>query len=435
MVHLRDTKLYDILGISSDASVQDIKKAYRVKALKYHPDKNGHSEDAKHKFQEICEAYEILHDDSKREMYERYGTTDQSQWPAMQEKTRYREPTGMSAGDLFAQFFGGGSTTVPSFFGDDMDLLGRRSRTARPKGPVRGPDIKHLLRCTLEEIYRGKETKLALKRTRLCQTCDGKGGLQWTACENCDGRGMKTQTQRHGPIMQSWSSTCGACSGEGTFLKSKDVCNECQGQGFIGERKIFDVRIEKGMESGQELILPGEADEVVSTKYGSEKVVPGDVIITMEQIPHPSFRRRADYGLILDKCLVGLKTSLCGGSVWLDSHPSGKTIKIDVLPGEILQPGAVKCIANLGMPTKDGGFGHLYIKFEVLFPSKLNTTTLSAIGPALDKDENVRETEQSSQSSKHESQPIEEHVISGFVPNLKRSCSTGGGDFQKRQKG
>ncbi|SCU86505.1 LAME_0D06436g1_1 [Lachancea meyersii CBS 8951] len=431
-----DGSLYEVLGVSNEASKSEIKKAYRAKALQLHPDKNGHSEAAKLGFQKVSEAYRVLQDDNKRAMYDRFGTSDESQWPAMQAAESPRGSTGMSAGDLFAQFFGGGTTTAASsFFNSNMDFFGRHSRAPRSKSLSHGPDIKHSLKCTLEELYQGKNTKLALNRTRLCRSCEGKGALKMTTCKMCNGCGMQTQTRRQGPVTQSWSSTCSGCGGQGTLCKPEDTCTACQGQGYIGERKIFDITIEKGMESGQELILPGEADEVINTNYGSERVIPGDVIIVVEQSFHSRYKRHRDSSLILEKFPVGLKTSLCGGPVWIDSHPSGKKIKINVIPGEVLKPGALKSVENLGMPNKRGGFGNLYIEFEVIFPKTMDAKTLKAIEPILDRDENVQEVEKQCQKPPSDTGSVEEHVLSDFVPNLdKRRSGEEDGNSRKRNR-
>ena len=410
--------LYDTLGVAANASRQEIKKAYRLKALKHHPDKNGHSEQSKLKFQQICKAYEILGDDKKREMYDRFGTADETQWHT--EATNYEEPSGMSAGDLFSQFFGGGSTTG-GFFSEGMDFFGSsrgfRAQGSRRSAPQRGPDIKHYLKCTLEEMYNGKRAKLALKRTRLCQTCQGEGSKKATSCYACRGKGMQTQTKRQGPIMQTWSSTCGTCGGSGTIVKPSDICNGCHGQGWVRERKIFEIEVQKGMENGQTVVVPAEADEVVISKYGSERVIPGDVIIILEQLPHRSLKRGHDSSLLLSECQVDLKTSLCGGTVWVDSHPSGKVLKIDVIPGELLKPGAIKCVQSMGMPKSKGGYGDLFIKFKVIFPDNLKPDTIQTMQAALDKEPSMQ-TSATTQPEIDEGIPVEEHVFTNFVPEF-----------------
>ncbi|CEP62119.1 Apj1p LALA0_S04e08262g [Lachancea lanzarotensis] len=434
-----NSSLYEVLGVSREASKQEIKKAYRVKALRFHPDKNGHSEEAKFNFQKVSDAYNVLQDDHKRTMYDRTGTADESQWSAMKPAeytSTSRTGRGMSAGDLFAQFFGGGATTNvsgSSFFGNDMDFFGfnssrrksgRQPRQSRPKTTACGPDIRHRLKCSLDELYHGKTTKLALNRTRLCRDCNGEGSAKITTCKLCGGRGMRSQTRRQGHMTQSWSSTCNGCGGQGTFCAPEDTCITCQGKGCICERKIFDMQIEKGMEHGQEIILPGEADEVINTSYGTERVVPGDVIVTMEQLPNSKFKRDKDASFILEKCPVALKTSLCGGPVWISSHPSGKIIKVDVLPGEILKPGDFKCVENLGMPDGKGGFGNLYIGFEVVYPTTMNVATINGLAHLLEQDGYIQESEKNLEIPFADADIVEEHVLSDFVSRFEKRRSS-----------
>ncbi|SCW02026.1 LAFE_0E12508g1_1 [Lachancea fermentati] len=415
MVPVKNTKLYEVLGVSTDASRQEIKKAYRLQALKCHPDKNGHSEESKRKFQQVCEAYEILSDENKREMYDKFGTADESELQEQMSPQMYTT-SGMSAGDLFAQFFGGGSTTSGFF-----------ERKRHTPEMARGPDIKHNLKCTLQELYYGKHAKLALNRTRLCRKCDGSGGKRSRTCTACGGRGMRTETTRRGPMVQTWSSTCQDCNGSGTYVRRKDLCAECAGQGCRTERKIFDVEVQPGMRPGQEIVLPSEADEVVNAEFGPERVIPGDVTIILQQLPHEKLRVLGDADLLLSNCSVDLRTSLCGGSVWIDSHPSGRVLKVDVAPGRVLAPGTVKCVENMGMPKPGGGFGNLYVRFNVEFPEKLDEATATAISAALDSDSNVQPT---SSQALPEGVPIEDHVMSDLQPDLSQ-----GGSPHKRRRG
>lgn len=438
MSSVKNTELYDTLNISVDATPQEIKKAYRLAALKFHPDKNNHSEDSKRKFQEICKAYEILGDAKKKLLYDRYGTVDESVIQEQQQEGVYYGSSGMSAGDLFSQFFGGGSTTsASSFFNDDtMFFTGKKNSQRRVS---RGPDIKHNLRCSLEELYHGKKSKLRLDRTRLCKTCKGNGGTSSSACRACNGQGFYTQTRRHGPMVQTWSTTCQDCGGSGTFVRRKNVCAECKGQGCIKERKIFEIEVQPGMHHGQEIVLPEEADEIVYTTYGKEQVNPGDVIIIVQQVKHPLFQIHNDTDLVMNDCHVDLKTSLCGGEVLIENHPCGSALKIDVLPGEILKPGCVKCVESMGMPhPQSQGFGNLYIRFQVDFPDKLQLETINKVSELLGKDENCLSLQKKVELP--EGTPVEEHVLSNFVPEFdheksrKRSYSASNAANKNRKK-
>lgn len=432
---IKDTKFYDILEVSADATDQEIKKAYRKKALRHHPDKNNHSPESIKLFQELSHAYEILSDESKRELYDQYGTVDETEINEMMSKQRGAASNAAfahTAGDLFAQFFGGrpgsasgagangsgGNSFFQSFSPDfsSYDMDGSQEMAS-------GPGIHHNLKCTLYDLYHGKRAKLALNRTRLCEKCQGYGGKKTSQCKGCQGTGMYTTTKRMGPMVQTWQTTCKDCGGSGKFIRSKDACEECSGNGFVKERKIFDVEIQPGMTDGKEIVLPGEADEVINTEYGKERVHPGDVIITIELTRRDEHNMKYKYmvhghDLILDNFEVDLKTSLCGGTIVIEDHPSGNPFKIDVLAGELLKPGCIKCVENKGMPVDQyGKFGNLYIRFQVKFPEQLRNETIEKLSQALVEDENV--IKQPPKDDKNggidPSQVMEEQVLSSFT--------------------
>ncbi|QLQ78927.1 hypothetical protein HG537_0B02740 [Torulaspora globosa] len=417
---VKDRRLYDILKVAPDASNGEIRKAYRLLALKYHPDKNNHSEESKSKFLEICEAYETLSDERKRALYDEHGTTDEA---AIYEMKQQRNPMsffggspmGMSAGDLFAQFFDSSRHS----FGN--------KRSGGSLG--RGPDIRHDLKCSLCELYEGKTTKLGLNRRRLCQKCQGRGSLRQRTCKSCRGQGQRSQTRKMGPMVQTWTQTCPDCAGTGSYTKNSDICNECEGDGCIKERKIFDVTVKPGMCHGQKIILPGEADEVIKTSFGNETVIPGDVVITINQLRDPKFQRINKHGcdLVLRNFKIPLVTSLCGGDIYIEGHPSGKLLKVTILPGELIKPNHFKSIENMGMPkydekTNPAGHGNLYIQFQVLFPETLAPQTIEKLKQTFLTDQNVTQqiTTQENEicSRMDDCVETEEHVLSSFVPNF-----------------
>ncbi|ODV94208.1 hypothetical protein PACTADRAFT_86425 [Pachysolen tannophilus NRRL Y-2460] len=337
---VKETKLYDILGVSADASDSDLKKAYRKGALRNHPDKNP-SPEAAEKFKEISAAYEILSDPQKREVYDQYG------------EEGLTGGAGMGAGgmggmeDLFSQFFGGGMGGGAS----------------RPRGPVRGKDIKHTISCTLEELYKGRTAKLALNKTVLCKSCDGRGGKEGSVkkCTSCNGQGMKFITRQMGPMIQRFQTTCDVCNGEGHTIDPKDRCKSCQGKMTTSERKILEVHIDPGMKSGQTVVFSGEGDQ-------QPNVIPGDVVFVVDEKPHPSFTRKEDD--LYYEAKIDLLTALAGGSFAI-KHISGEYLKIDIIPGEVISPDMIKVVENKGMPIrKMGSYGNLFVKFEIEFPPK-----------------------------------------------------------------
>ncbi|KAG5439878.1 hypothetical protein PCANB_000160 [Pneumocystis canis] len=323
--------------VSPHAGENDLKKAYRKLALKYHPDKNPAAGD---KFKEISHAYEVLSDPQKRDIYDRYG-----------EEGLLGEGSGgmsgMNAEDIFSQFFGG------SVFG------GNSSRG--PTGPRKGKDLVHPLKVSLEDLYKGKVSKLALQKQIMCPKCDGRGGREGTVkqCMTCNGTGHKTITRQLGPMIQRFQTVCPDCNGEGEQIKEKDRCKDCKGKKTINERKVLSVHIDRGMKEGQKIVFNGEGDQ-------GPNIIPGDVIFVLEQREHPSFKRRDDDLYTVYR--IDLLTSLAGGKVAVQ-HLDDRYLEITILPGECIKPGEIKVVEGQGMPSyRHHDYGNLYIRFEIEFP-------------------------------------------------------------------
>lgn len=229
---------------------------------------------------------------------------------------------GTAAEDLFAQFFGGGSG------GGFGGMFGGGMRNA---GPPKARTIHHTHKVSLEDIYRGKVSKLALQRSIICPKCEGRGGKEGAVkkCTGCDGHGMKTMMRQMGPMIQRFQTACPDCAGEGEIVKDKDRCKQCNGKKTVVDRKVLHVNVDKGVKSGSRVEFRGEGDQAPG-------ILAGDVIFEIEQKPHPRFTRKDDD--LLFNCDIELVTALAGGTIFVE-HLDDRWLSIDVLPGEAIAPG------------------------------------------------------------------------------------------------
>ncbi|CAA6662833.1 unnamed protein product [Spirodela intermedia] len=338
-----NTRYYEILGVSKNASQEDLKKAYRKAAIKNHPDKGGDPE----KFKELAQSYEVLSDPEKREIYDQYG------------EDAIKEGMGGGGGqgdpfDIFQSFFGG------SPFGGGGSSRGRRQR--------RGDDVIHPLKVSLEDLYSGMSKRLSLSRNVLCPKCKGKGSKSGASgrCAGCQGSGVKVTVRQLGPgMIQQMQQPCSECRGTGETISEKDRCPNCNGDKVVQEKKVLEVHVEKGMQHGQKITFAGEADEAPDT-------VTGDIVFVLQQKEHPKFRRKGD-DLFVEHTL-SLAEALCGFQQVL-THLDGRQLLIKSNPGEVIKPGQFKAINEEGMPLYQRPFmrGKLYIHFTVDFPDFLTS--------------------------------------------------------------
>jgi len=350
---VKETKYYDLLEVPHDAGESDLKKAYRKKALRLHPDKGGDPE----LFKEVTHAYEVLSDPQKRSIYDTRGEAGLSEQGGM---------GGMDPQDLFSQLFGGGG----GFFG------GFGGGGGRSAGPRRGKDLVHRVNVTLEDLYKGKTTKLALTRHIICSKCSGKGGKEGAVktCSTCNGRGVRVTLRQMGPMLQQIQQPCGDCDGAGEQIDPKNKCKQCNGKKVVSERKFLDVHIDKGMKGGQTINFAGESDQ-------SPDVIPGDVVIVIEEKPHERFTREAD-SLKID-VEIDLLTALAGGQFTI-KHLDDRALLVDIVPGTPIKEGDFKVIRGQGMPShRHHEPGDLFIKFHVKFPEHLDSSAIAKLEQAL----------------------------------------------------
>jgi len=329
-------RYYQLLEVEKSATQADIKKAFRKLAVTHHPDKGGDPE----KFKEITKAYEVLSDDEKRQLYDKYG----------EEGVENGGPSSNGPVDLF-------------------DILsGRRPRGAggRP-AKRRGDDVVFPLKVTLEDLYNGTVKKLKLTKNVICSECGGKGGKADAvqACKSCRGQGVKVMVRQLGPgMIQQMQVQCSECNGEGRVISEKDKCSSCKGMRTTKEKKTLEVFVNRGMKHGEKIVFNGEADEAPDTEAGN-------VVVVLQQKEHPVFTRDGHH--LFMKKTISLAESLCGFEFrvqHLANTEPPRVLLVRSPPGAITKPGDHKAIMGEGMPHPRNQFskGNLYIEFSVEFP-------------------------------------------------------------------
>jgi DnaJ family protein A protein 2 len=269
---------------------------------------------------------------------------------------------GMSADELFANLFGGGGGGGGMGGGFDFGGDFHGHGHGMPRKPRKGESMKYPLSVTLEDLYLGKKTKLALEKNVICSNCDGKGGKTGATkkCGACKGKGFSIAMRQVGMgMIQQMQVPCGECDASGAI--AKDRCKKCKGKKVTVEKKYLDVFIEKGMENGQKIAMKGEGDQ-------EPGVEPGDVILVLNQKEHKVFTREGNDLLV--KVKISLTEALCGFDKVIVTHLDGRGIQVSNPAGTVIKPGMIKRIPNEGMPTykRPDNRGDLYIEFDVEFP-------------------------------------------------------------------
>ncbi|KAJ53854.1 molecular chaperone DnaJ [Clostridium tetanomorphum] len=343
---------YEILGLQKGASDEDIKKAFRKLAIKYHPDKNKGDKEAEERFKEINEAYQVLSDPQKKAQYDKFGTTDFN-------------GAGFDGGFGGFDFsdFGGFGDIFDSFFG------GGFSGGRRRNGPQRGADVEYTINLTFEEAVSGAEKEISLTKSETCTKCNGTGaksGSHPKTCGKCGGTGQ-VKVQRSTPFGSFVSvTTCDACNGKGTIIS--DPCPECKGKGTVRKQKKIKVNIPAGVDTGNAIPIRGQGEA------GTNGGPAGDLYVSIKVAPHPFFKRRGD-------------------DIYIDAHISfakaalGTELKVKTIDGEVkydvpsgTQPGTIFRLKGKGVPHVNGrGRGDQYVNIIVEIPKTLNQKQKEAI--------------------------------------------------------
>ncbi|KAM3423303.1 hypothetical protein BST61_g742 [Cercospora zeina] len=355
-----DIGLYEILGISKDASKAEVKKAYHKAALSSHPDKvpEDQREEADVKFKAVSQAYEILSDDDTRAMYDQHGM-------AAFEKGQGGGGAGPDLDDILAQMFGMGGG-MGGMGGDPFGGMGGGPPGQRRKRP-KGRNEMQQYEVTLEELYKGKTTKFASTKNVICNNCEGSGGKEGKkpkTCDTCKGRGVQTRLQPVGPGMVTQATVeCSTCSGRGQFFADKDKCKKCKGARTIKQKKILELYIPRGSREGEHIIIPGEADQDPNDE------APGDIIFELVEEQHTTFNRAgADLHAELE---ISLAEALTGVDRVVITHLDGRGLHLKVQQpnGKVLRPDEILKIEGEGMPMKRSDHkGDLYLSLKIVFP-------------------------------------------------------------------
>jgi molecular chaperone DnaJ len=331
---------YEILGVARDVSPEDLKKAYRARALEYHPDRNPGNPDAEERFKEVSEAYAVLSEPEKRRAYDRFG----------------HEGLGAGGAGGFADF--GDLGTFTDLFNDLFgDLFGGRGGTRRRGRARRGADLRYNLEIELADVLVGLDSRITIPKMRVCQTCQGSGaepGTQPERCARCQGSGQVIFQQGFFRI----SRPCDSCGGVGESLRHR--CKDCRGNGRIESQQTIQVKVPAGVEDGMRLRLAGEGEA------GIAGGPPGDLYVVISVRPHPLFQREGR-DLYCDEPISFVQATL-GAEIEVPTLEGKVTMRVP----EGTQSGQVLRLRAKGLPSLGAGHrGDQLVRIFVEVPTRL----------------------------------------------------------------
>ncbi|WP_336037052.1 molecular chaperone DnaJ [Halobacterium yunchengense] len=349
---------YDVLGVSRDASEDEIKRAYREKVSEYHPDVSD-EDDAEQKFKKIQKAKDVLTDEEQRQRYDQLGHERYTE-----AEKRGAEGAGGGAGGMGGNPFGGGGAgsmgdIFEEFFG------GGRGR----QGPQQGRDLRTRLSVSLQEAHDGVQKQVAVRRPERCPDCDGAGypeDADVRTCPQCDGQGQVTQVRQTplGRVQQT--QECSRCGGDGEL--HSETCSTCSGQGQVRERATLTVDVPAGIQSGQTLRMDGEGAP------GDRGARNGDLLVEVEVEDHPDFER--DGADLHHRHAISFPQAVFGDEVEVPTLDGGATFDLDAGT----QSGETFRLKGKGMPRlRRSGRGDLYVTVQVVTPESLNDEQREAL--------------------------------------------------------
>ena len=337
---------YEVLGVDRGAGADEIKKAYRKMAVKYHPDKNPGDKGAEDKFKEAAEAYEVLSNADKRAQYDRFG---------------HNMP---GAGG-----FGGGGMNMEDIFGQFGDIFGGAFGDAfgggggqRGRRVNKGSNLRVKVKLTLEEIATGVEKKIKLNKYVGCTTCKGtgaEGGSGFSTCGTCKGQGQVSRVQNTILGRMQTTAVCPECSGEGKIITNK--CNVCFGNGIVEGEEVVAINLPAGVQDGMQLSMRGKGN--AAARGG----IPGDLIIVIEELDHEHFKRMGND--IYYELFISFPDAVTGTQLEVPTLDGKVRIKIDAGT----QPGKLLRLRSKGLPSIEGhGKGDMLISINVWTPQTLS---------------------------------------------------------------
>jgi molecular chaperone DnaJ len=360
---------YEVLEVPKTATAEEIKKAYRKKAIQYHPDKNPDDKAAEEKFKEAAEAYEIIGNEEKRKRYDQFGHA------GVGGAASGGYGGGMTMDDIFSQFgdiFGG-------HFGSHFGFGGFGGGGQRVN---RGSDLRVKVKLSLKEIATGVEKKIKVKKYVACKHCNGTGAedsRSYSTCSTCKGSGHVTRVTNTILGQMQTTSVCSACGGEGKIITKK--CPHCTGEGIIRDEEVITLNIPAGVAEGMQLSLNGKGN---AARRGG---INGDLLIVVEEEPHPELIR--DQNDLIYNLLLSFPTAAIGGTVEIPTLDGKAKVKID--PGT--QPGKVLRLRHKGLPSVNSyGTGDLLVNIAVYTPESL-TKEQKDILTGLENSPNFQPTE------------------------------------------
>jgi molecular chaperone DnaJ len=342
---------YDVLDVTRSASPEEIKKAYRKMALKFHPDKNPNDPNAETHFKEAAEAYEVLSDPEKRRKYDQFGHDGVKGMPG--------GGYGMSMDDIFSQF---GDIFGDAFGGAFGDAFGFGTRGRARQRVNKGTNLRVKVKLTLDEIASGVAKNIKVNKYVPCDACHGNGsekGAQPGTCPTCHGKGQVTRVTSTFLGHMQTTSTCPTCDGEGNVITTK--CHKCLGQGIVKGEEVISIKIPAGVADGMQFSMRGKGN---AAQRGG---IPGDLIILIEEQEHPQFIR--DGSNLIYEQFISIPDAMLGADLEIPTLDGKARIRID--PGT--QGGKILRLRGKGLPEMNGyGRGDLLVNINVWVPRNLS---------------------------------------------------------------